>query len=72
MFVQVYFIHMMYHICLAMYSHYVFQSKSLYQTLPLMVCLDELQERSAREGKIGHLSIVPRELNAIRIIYSSL
>ncbi|KAG2180765.1 hypothetical protein INT44_003772 [Umbelopsis vinacea] len=46
--------------------------QTLYQTLPLMVCLDELQERSAREGKIGHLAIVPRELNATRLIYSSL
>jgi hypothetical protein len=72
MFVQVHIIHFMYRICLVTHSHSIFQSKSLYQTLPLMVCLDELQERSAKEGKVGHLAIVPRELNATRIIYSSM
>ncbi|RCH87883.1 mediator complex subunit, partial [Rhizopus stolonifer] len=44
----------------------------LFQTLPLMSCLERLEVKCIQEGDIGKVSIIPRAYDAVRVIFSSM
>ncbi|KAI7862368.1 hypothetical protein BDF14DRAFT_108002 [Spinellus fusiger] len=44
----------------------------LFKTLPLMSCLEEIEVACTQRGDIGKLSIIPRAVDAVRIVYSSM
>ncbi|CAO3599157.1 unnamed protein product [Absidia cylindrospora] len=44
----------------------------LFQTLPLMACLEQLEGDCARSGDVGQVCIIPRASDSVRIMFSSL
>ncbi|KAI7907734.1 uncharacterized protein BX663DRAFT_9648 [Cokeromyces recurvatus] len=43
----------------------------LFQTLPLMTCLEHLEAKCAIEGDIGKILIIPRAYDSVRVIFSA-
>ncbi|KAI8967316.1 mediator complex subunit MED14-domain-containing protein [Mycotypha africana] len=43
----------------------------LFQTLPLMTCLERLEVKCAQSGDIGKVSIIPRAYDSVRVIFSA-
>ncbi|KAI8087237.1 mediator complex subunit MED14-domain-containing protein [Thamnidium elegans] len=44
----------------------------LFQTLPLMSCLEHLEVKCAQDGNIGKVSIIPRAYDSVRVIFSAI
>ncbi|KAL7319662.1 mediator complex subunit, variant 5 [Mucor circinelloides] len=44
----------------------------LFQTLPLMACLERLEVECAQKGDIGKVSIIPRAYDSVRVIFSAM
>ncbi|ORY98525.1 mediator complex subunit MED14-domain-containing protein [Syncephalastrum racemosum] len=50
----------------------VYFIQMLFQTLPLMACLEKMETDSIQNGALGAISIIPRVVDAVRIVYPSL
>ncbi|KAI8985389.1 hypothetical protein BDB01DRAFT_83573 [Pilobolus umbonatus] len=43
----------------------------LFQTLPLMACLERLEMESVQQGDVGKITIIPRSYDSVRVIFSA-